>query len=117
MKDHGKGLLVLPFDYEVWLSRDCDYSLSLTGRSVFSDQEGWGVRTIGSKPAARSRATALADARLRAASAPMKSGLSKGLTGRGWVDEERYSTGSSMSFSGKRLAPESSRSGGFSEAS
>ena len=41
VNDHGKGLLVLPFGYEVWLSRDCDYSLSLTGRSVFSDQEEW----------------------------------------------------------------------------
>jgi hypothetical protein len=25
VNEYGKGLLVLPFGYEVWLSRDCDY--------------------------------------------------------------------------------------------
>jgi hypothetical protein len=40
-----------------------------------------GLLTMGSKPAARAFAMALTEARLKAASAPMKSGSSRGLTG------------------------------------
>jgi len=66
VNDHGKGLLVLPFGYEVWLSRDCDYSLSLKDVQFSVTRK----------------------------------------SGRVWVDEERYSTGSSIILWAKKVIVE-----------